>query len=120
MNKTRIFSAGKGISAKDLMANTQIEADFWFPEIIWVHGTALPRNQHEQHFLLPKLLGKTIVTLSEIIILAFLREVRKGRMRTDELELYCDSRRIRVATNGDMIDYWDGGFFELGFNLRFH
>lgn len=25
-----------------------------------------------------------------------------------------------VNTEGDMIDYWDGGFFETGFNLRFH
>lgn len=118
--KTRIYSAGKGVSAKDLMANTHGKVDFWFPEIAIIEGWPYPLNEHEQHFLLPKLLGKTSITLSEIIILAFKREVRKRRMRMDELEIYCDGRRIEIATDGDFIDYWDGGFFELGFNLRFH
>lgn len=68
----------------------------------------------------PQLVGKTFVTVNEIPILFFLREIRKGRIRTDELELWCGDMQIGVATNGDMIDWWDGGFFECGFNLRFH
>jgi len=69
--------------------------------------------------LAPHLAGKTIVTLSEIIILAFLREIRKGRLRTDGLELYCDNRQIGISLDGSLIDPWGGGFFETGFRLRF-
>ena len=120
MKKTIIYSGGKGLSAHDLLATTHADADFYFPEITWVLGTAYPLNEWEQLFLLPKLIETTIITLSEIIILSFCREIRKGRMRTDELELYCDGRRIEVSTDGGFIGYWDGGFFETGFNLRFH
>jgi len=93
--------------------------DVWFPEV-GISPFYIPRTEYEVWRMLPELVGKTVVTTSEIVILMMLREVRKGRMRTDELELWCGDMKIGVATNGDMIDPWDGGFFELGFNLRFH
>lgn len=117
--KTRIFSCGGPTTAQELLRNTDAEVDSWFPELTQ-SGTIFPLNHSQLRSLLPKLIGKTIVTLSEIIILTFLREVRKGRMKPTGLELYCDSRQIRIGVNGDMLDYWGGHFFETGYNLRFH
>jgi len=120
MKPTIIYSGGDDTTARDLMVNTPGDMDFWFPELQNVENVVVPLNHKQQRFLLPKLIETTFVTMSEIIILTFLREVRKGRMDAKDLELYCDNRRIEVAMNGDMIDYWDGHFFETGFNLRFH
>lgn len=120
MKKTTIYSGGKGLSADQLLTQTPGYVDFVFPELRRVNGGILPRTEEEQVWRLPELLGTTIITLSEIIILIFLREIRKGRMRTDQLDLYCDGRKIDVGLTGDMIDPWDGGFFETGFNLRFN
>ena len=94
--------------------------DTWFPEIEFVKGSYSPLTEYEILMKCPSLVGKTFVTVSEIPILFFMREIRKGRMRTDELELWCGDVEITVSDNGMMVDCWDGGFFELGFNLRFH
>lgn len=79
----------------------------------------LPAHRVGDTHEVPSLVGKTFVTVSEIPILFFMREIRKGRLRTDELELWCGDRRIELSNKGEFIDYWDGGFFELGFHLRF-
>ena len=118
--KTIIYSCGGDTTSQQLVENTaEMGVDVYFPETIRIGDSIMPLLEWEQVALLPNLIGKRIVTVSEIIILMFLREVRKGRMRTDELELYCDGRRIGMSTDGSMIDPWDGGFFETGINLRF-
>jgi hypothetical protein len=92
-----------------------------FPEMDWhTYGVPIPLTEDEQLGLCSHLKGKTFVTTSEIIILSFLRKIRLGDMRTDELELYCAGRRIAIGVDGSLIDPWDGGFFETGFNLLFH
>jgi len=98
------------------------DIDEWFPELTGYGDCCLLRPLTEYEILMkcPSLVGKTFVTVSEIPILFFMREIRKGRMRTDELELWCGDVEITVSDNGMMVDCWDGGFFELGFNLRFH
>jgi len=120
---TRIYSCGKSMTTDqliDMVNEPEFEIiDVWFPENTFSAGWTISCTEWEILMRCPQLVGKTIVTVSEIPILFFLREIRKGRMRTDELELWCGDRRIGVGIDGDMIDYWDGGFFELGFNLRF-
>ena len=32
-------------------------------------------------------------------------------MLPDEVELYCDGKRIRIDATGELIDKWPGGFF---------
>ncbi|MHC4298015.1 MAG: hypothetical protein ACYS7Y_11990 [Planctomycetota bacterium] len=122
MNKTIIYSCGKGMTSRELLETTKGRIDAWFPELCDVDydEIPMPRTEDEQLGLCTHLRGKTFVTVSEIIILTFLRKIRLGDMRTDELELYCAGRRIEVDVQGDMLDHWDGGFFEAGFNLRFH
>jgi hypothetical protein len=103
------------------MVNMRLEyVDCWFPELHKVGHFDIPRQEVEQLDLLPDLIGKTIVTVSETIILMFLREVRLGRMAAEDLKLYCGNRRIELAEDGSLLDWWDGGFFETGFNLRFN
>ncbi len=128
---TRIYSCGKSMTTEQLVKSIpeEIQIDEWFPEILssWqptgvIGGLprqfpVIPFTEYEILAKLPKLVGKIIVTVSEIVILMMLREVRKGRM--DNLELWCGDRQIRVGIKGEMIDMWDGGFFELGFYLRF-
>jgi hypothetical protein len=93
--------------------------DVLFPETVIAGHRRIPLHEREQLALLPQLIGKSIITVSETIILMFLREIRMGRMAASDLELYCNGRRIEVGPNGDMLDPWDGGFFETNFNLRF-
>jgi hypothetical protein len=124
---TRIYSCGKSMTTQgliDYIVAEDISIDAWFPEKKFIVGDKwgldVPLTEWEILMRMPQLVGKTFVTVSEVPILFCLREVRKGRMRTDELELWCGDRLIQVGITGDMVDYWDGGFFELGFNLRFH
>lgn len=65
------------------------------------------------------MIGKTILTVSETIILAILREVRLGRLPATDVELYCNGQRVEISPDGQIIDPWAGGFFETGFHLRF-
>jgi hypothetical protein len=95
------------------------DIDVWFPETKSsdVNGWTFPLTEHEQLMKCPSLVGKTFVTVGETFILFMLRAIRKKQIAN--LELWCGDRQIDVSIDGDMIDYWDGGFFESGFNLRF-
>lgn len=117
--KTRIYSCGKDTTSLELVDSIATHRDVWFPELRYVDNLVIPLHEHEQLALLPDMIGKSIVTVSETIILMFLREVRQGRMESNDLELWCNGRRIEVAEDGSLLDHWDGGFFETGFDLRF-
>jgi len=109
---TRIFSrsrdATKGYTINDLDYVRLV----WFPEIKYKHGGApTPVHPADQIAFCPELIGKSVVTLSEYIILWFLQEIREGRMEPHEVELYCDGQRIRIDETGELIDKWPGGFY---------
>lgn len=113
--KTIIYSCGSGMTSRELRTSVEHRAiDAWFPEVC----DGIPYHESELPAVALRLIGKTIVTVSEIIILTLLREIRAGRL--EHLELYCGDRRIAIDKQGDLIDPWDGGFFEESFNLRFH
>lgn len=119
---TRIYSCGKSMTSGELMdmviEDDRFEVvDVYFPELSQT-GQCFPLTEHEILMKCPDLIGKTFITVSEIPIMFMLRAIRKKQIAN--LELWCGDNRIHVAANGDMIDWWDGGFFELGFNLRFH
>lgn len=116
---TQIYSCGKGTTSTELMDGFTTHKDVWFPEVSRLDNLSIPLHEHEQLALLPQLIGKSIITVSETIISMFLREVRQGRIMPMDLELYCNGRLIEVSNNGRLLDHWDGGFFETGFNLRF-
>jgi predicted ATPase len=89
----------------------------------------IPRHPSELLTLLPELTGKTFVTVSEHLILMFLKEIRDGRLVPNDLRIYCvDStdfdhnhlpgRRIMVDAEGEMDD-WPGGFFRERAGLLF-
>lgn len=117
---TQIFSCsaeGKGYTIDDMDYLNLV----WFPEIKYTHGGAAPMPVHpvEQIKAAYCLIGKTIITLSEHIILWFLREVREGRMALNDVELFCDGQRIRIDSDGKLVDKWPGGFFRERANLLF-
>ena len=120
---TRIYSCGDSMTTKQFLESCfetrGSDVDVWFPELNTHPSGDIPLREPEILAKLPALKGKTIVTVSETLILGFLREVRLGHMRGDDLELWCGDRRIWIDIHGDMIDMWDGGW-EVGFNLRFH
>ena len=111
--KTSIYSCGKGTTSLELVDSITTHRDVWFPEVAYMPGapswSAIPLHAAEQLALLPDLIGKSIVTVSETIILMFLREVRQRRILPADLELYCAGRQIRVSYSGDLLDPWDGG-----------
>jgi hypothetical protein len=117
MKKTIIYSCGQCVTAKELVEISP-SVEIYFPEIGWDKGP-YPLTQQEQVELLPALIGKTIVTVSETIILTILREVRKCRIHASDVELYCNGQRVEISPDGQLIDPWAGGFFETGYNLRF-
>ncbi|MHC4296506.1 MAG: hypothetical protein ACYS7Y_04335 [Planctomycetota bacterium] len=123
--KTIVYSCGKSTTVAELatMVSTVDHpiVDVWFPEI-YRQGLSgiFPYTEHEQvEVALQKCIGKTIVTTSQIIILTFLREIRLGRLPVEEFELWCGDSRIEISSDGHLLDWWDGGFFETGHNLRF-
>lgn len=116
---THIYSCGKGTTSLELADSITSHRDVWFPELSRLDEVTIPLHEDEQLALLPDLIGKSIVTVSETIILMLMREVRKDRMFPGDLILYCNGRRIRVGTRGEFLDQWDGGFFETGYHLRF-
>lgn len=127
MTKTRIYSCGDSMTTMDLCdmwsddnQNNDVEIDVWFPETRFAgYYGDVPLTNPEILKLIPELTGKSIVTLSETVILMFLREVRLGR--EPGLELWCGGDQMSISKNGEIIDYWDGpGMFETGFNLRFN
>ena len=118
---TRIYSCGKSMTTNQLIDSCidtmAADVEIWFPEL---NDGGTPLTEYEILTKCPDLIGKTFVTVSEIPILFFMRAIRKEQLRTDEVELWSGDRRIELCNRGDLIDHWDiGGFFELGFNLRF-
>jgi len=84
-----------------------LEADVWWPEI---DDFGLPVTEAAQVDVAISLIGKVIVTVSPIIILTFLREVRVGRMVCGDLEIFCNGNSMPVDTVGEFINKWPGGF----------
>ncbi len=101
--KTTIYTCGGDMSTTELTFTTQ--AEVWWPE---VQGT-LPVTEADQVDVAISLIGKTIVTVSPIIILTFLREVRVGRMDYMDLNIYCNGNIQAIDTEGEF-DTWPGGF----------
>jgi hypothetical protein len=56
------------------------------------------------------MVGKTIVTMNEHIILAFQKMVRDGHLDPARLFLYCGATHVRVDKDGDL-ENWPGDFF---------
>jgi hypothetical protein len=117
--KTIIYSCGKGMTSKQLLESTYVEIDVYFPELAGCITDLLPLTQQEQVELLPALIGRTIITVSETIILVILREIRERHIHASDVELYCNGQWVEISPDGQMIDPWAGGFFETGFDLRF-
>jgi hypothetical protein len=117
--KTAIYTLGCGPLALtfdhwvDNEARLRIPIDVWFPEIDHAHrlGGAIPRTASQQIELVPTMVGKRIVTLSEHIILAFQKRIRDGLLDPNDLYLYCGNQLIHLDDDGDMLDDWPGGFF---------
>jgi hypothetical protein len=101
----------------EYVVDLDVVVDVWFPETTIVDGWLIPLTENEQLLKSPSLVGKTFVTVGETFILFMLRAIRKKQI--DNIELWCGDYPIDVSVNGDMLDYWDGGFFSSGFNLRF-
>lgn len=124
MNKTRIYSCGDSMTSLELanmwsdadMTDDDTMIDVWFPETRFSgHWGDIPLTNPEILKLLPNLIGKSIVTVSEIVILMLMREIRLGRL--DDVELWCGDTRMDISKRGELISHWDGtGFFETGFN----
>jgi hypothetical protein len=114
--KTRIYTCNKEVTAEELMASTAVKIDHYFPEVQWGN----PIHEHQQVALALTLTGTDILTLSQIIIRTFLREVRLGHLAASDLEIYCDGDLQEIDIKGDLINYWPGGFYETSFNLIFH
>jgi hypothetical protein len=98
MNKTIIHSCTSDVTSGTLagfmtrkLGITSMRT-IWFPEVRrcgrFSFPPYIPFHESELSAVALNLIGRRIVTVSEIIILTFLREVRKGRMRTDEIELW--------------------------------
>jgi hypothetical protein len=56
------------------------------------------------------MVGKTIVTMSEHIVLAFQQLLRQGKLDWRDLDMYVGNMSINFNTDGDL-EYWPGGFF---------
>ena len=111
--KTIIYTCSGDGTPKDL-ANNAI-AEVWWPEI----RNGRPLTEEAQVKIALGLIGKTIVTVSPIIILTLLREVRTGRMECTDLLIYCNGEPIDVWPDGE-IDTWPGGFSRTKSRLLFH
>jgi len=115
---------GGNMTSEELMLmvenDEEVIIDSWFPECRFSYRMNIPLTNREIIAKLPELKGTTMVTVNEIVIVMFLREIRLMRMQSEDFDLYCGGRKINLALNGEMLDSWDGGFFEDGFNLRFN
>ncbi len=102
--KTIIYTCNGDVTPSDLEDNIR-DIDAWWPEI----KDGYPVTEEDQVEVALSLIGKAIVTVSPIIILTFLREVRVGRMDCDDLNIYCNGKSIDIWDDGE-IDTWPGGF----------
>lgn len=121
--KTTIHSASTFTPAEELIAitvadETVAKVDHWFPEILLRSLGSVPRCDEEILKLLPELTGTMIVTMSDIVILMFLHEVRERRMKPTDLELRCNGSYVEVDSEGDL-DWWKDGFFRTRSKLLF-
>ena len=84
---------------------------WFFPEIDYgCCGGPVARHPARIVELVPEMIGKTIITMSEHIILAFQQLVRDKSIEWCELELYCGNMQVYFDSDGDL-EYWPGGFF---------
>jgi hypothetical protein len=90
-------------------------SDVWWPEI----KHRRPVTEEKQVKVAIGLIGKVIVTVSPIIILTMLREVRVGRMSCTDLNIYCDGKLQAVDDDGEFINKWPGGFSRTKSHLLF-
>ncbi len=121
MGLTIIYSCGPAVDFGGVVDRLKgNETVVWFPEIDQsICGKPVPVHPAAQIKMLPSLTGRYIVTMSEHIILMFLKKIRNGRMRPNDLMLTCAGRHIRVDDEGDLIDEWDGHFFHERAQLLF-
>jgi hypothetical protein len=110
-------------TCSDDMAPQQLSDDHpwwtigaWWPEI----EEGIPVTEEAQVEVALNLVGKTIITVSPIIILTMLREVRVGRMDCTDLNIYCNGKIQAVDTEGELINPWPGGFSRTRSHLLFH
>ena len=132
---TTIYSCGKELTSKDLFTICQGRGWTLFPEVTTMDMErpkgylTIPKHPSELITMLPRLINTTFVTVSEHIILMFLKHVRDGKIDPIELRLYCvdrtdfdnphpPGRRIWVDSEEDMDD-WPGGFFRERGGLLF-
>lgn len=141
MSKTTIWSCGSDVTSRELsmyvirQLGIDVMRTFWYPEVrkatagMFCWPPSMPYHESELPEVALRHKGRRMVTVSEIIILTLLREVRKGRMNGNDLEILVvykhDNeilhRRVEVDIKGDLITPWGGnGFFEEGFNLLFN
>jgi hypothetical protein len=62
----------------------------------------------------------TCLTGSLHYLLRICRGVRKGELRTDEVQIFCGEREINLDIKGDFIEPWPDDLFEAAFYLIFH
>lgn len=95
----------------------RLEDAWWFPEIKLIEHGAIPVHLRKQIKMIPDMVGKRIVTMSEHIILAFQKLVRIGRLKPEHLQLYCGNNRVLIDENGNLVN-WPGQFFPERIALR--
>jgi len=115
MSKTIIYSCGQLVTAKDLESMSPRQGLFYlFPEIGGSDaGVIYPFTDHELVEVAKTMIGHTIITVSEIIILTILREIRIGNLSTSDVELYCNGQRVAISARGEMIDPGLGASLKL-------
>jgi hypothetical protein len=113
--KTIIHSCGGDTTTVEFYPSEH-SVDVWWPEI----DDGIPVTEEDQVGVAISLIGKTIVTVSPIIILTMLREVRVGRMDCTDLNIFCNGIIQAVDTEGEFINPWPGGFSRTRSHLLFH
>ena len=85
---------------------------WFFPEIDYgCRGGPIARHPARIIELVPDMIGRTIITMSEHIILAFQQLVRDDKLGFEDLHLYCGDMRIYLHVDGDLA-CWPKGFFQ--------
>jgi len=113
MSKTIIYSCGSNITSCEFLENLP-DCSYHFPE---VDSEGVPYCEHNLPERAKQFIGTTFCTFSPVILLAFFAMIAKGELKADDVELYCNNRRIGISDTGEVTDDWDGGFFTTGFDL---
>jgi hypothetical protein len=92
----------------------------WYPEVGMRGNRPVPVHPRKQLEDAHKLVGRTVMTNSEYIILWFLREIGEGRLDPSGVVLSCDGQLIRIDSDGELIDRWPGGFYRERAALLFY